>query len=153
MSTNSTINIEWSGDRTVSSVYCHMDGYLEYNGALLAIFHNSIERARQLLSRGSLSSLGMDTPGLRCRAVANFSEGSVSLGEHDPSTPYNCVEELRGEEYNYVWSAKYAMWFVECDVTEGEFRPLHQVLTQHASQWLGWRLEAAALGVQVGRGL
>ena len=39
------------------SVYCHWDGYLEHNGAILAEHYDS-SKANQLVSMGDLSSLG-----------------------------------------------------------------------------------------------
>ena len=40
MSTNSTINIQ-NEDGTVDSIYCHWDGYLEFNGKLLQQHYTS----------------------------------------------------------------------------------------------------------------
>lgn len=39
------------------SVYCHWDGYLEHNGAILQEYYDS-SKANQLVSMGDLSSLG-----------------------------------------------------------------------------------------------
>jgi len=41
---------------TVKSVYCHWDGYLEHNGAILQEHYNSA-KANELVSLGDLSSL------------------------------------------------------------------------------------------------
>jgi len=54
MGTRSRIGV-MHGD-VVKSVYCHWDGYLEYNGELLQKHYNSA-KANELVSLGDLSSL------------------------------------------------------------------------------------------------
>jgi hypothetical protein len=56
MATRSTIALEFA-DGTVRQVYCHWDGYLEYNGALLAQHYSDPFKLRDLIDLGSLSSL------------------------------------------------------------------------------------------------
>jgi hypothetical protein len=57
MATRSTIAIE-NLDGTIHQVYCHWDGYLSNNGALLQKFYNTRELVEKLLSKGAISSLG-----------------------------------------------------------------------------------------------
>ena len=57
MSTNSTISL-LNDDGTVTSVYCHWDGYPTHNGRLLVDHYNNPEIIRQLLAHGSMSILG-----------------------------------------------------------------------------------------------
>ena len=54
MGTRSRIGV-MHGD-TVKSVYCHWDGYLEHNGAILQEHYTSV-KANELVSLGDLSSL------------------------------------------------------------------------------------------------
>ena len=56
MSTRSYIAIKTSED-TYKGVYCHYDGYLDYNGVMLLEHYNSKERVEELLSYGNISSL------------------------------------------------------------------------------------------------
>lgn len=58
MSTRSRIGFYDDEVGVVCSVYCHCDGYLEYNGKLLIEHYNSLEKARELVSLGDISSLG-----------------------------------------------------------------------------------------------
>lgn len=58
MSTNSTISILNNDDGTVTSIYCHWDGYIAHNGRILHDNYNDEESVRSLLSLGSLSCLG-----------------------------------------------------------------------------------------------
>ena len=55
MGTRSTIAIEKDGK--VKAMYCHWDGYLEYNGRMLFDYYNSEEKAEALVNNGYASSL------------------------------------------------------------------------------------------------
>ena len=57
MATRSTIALEYA-DGTVGQVYCHWDGYLDNNGAILAQYYQDPFKVRALLDNGDLSSLG-----------------------------------------------------------------------------------------------
>lgn len=39
-------------------VYCHSDGYLSYNGAILLEHYNTAEKVKELISHGDMSCLG-----------------------------------------------------------------------------------------------
>lgn len=56
MSTRSFICVE-QDDGSYKGVYCHSDGYLTYNGAMLLDHYNSREKADALISLGDLSLL------------------------------------------------------------------------------------------------
>ena len=57
MATRSTIALEYA-DGTVDQIYCHWDGYLDYNGKILAEYYTDPFKLRDLIDRGDLSSLG-----------------------------------------------------------------------------------------------
>lgn len=57
MGTRSTIALEFA-DGTVQQAYCHWDGYLEHNGAILAEHYTDAFKLRDLIDQGDLSSLG-----------------------------------------------------------------------------------------------
>jgi hypothetical protein len=59
MATRSTIAIERT-DGTVAQVYCHWDGYLRGNGAILHESWRDPDELEQLIALGDLSSLGED---------------------------------------------------------------------------------------------
>jgi hypothetical protein len=59
MSTRSNIGI-LNNDGTVTAVYCHWDGYVEYNGRILAEYYPKMERVKRLISGGDLSSLNKE---------------------------------------------------------------------------------------------
>lgn len=56
MSTRSYI-AEKINENTYRAVYCHYDGYLEYNGRMLLEHYNTEERVKKLLDLGCISSL------------------------------------------------------------------------------------------------
>ena len=56
MSTRSEIGI-LNKDNTVTSIYCHWDGYPEYNGVILSKYYRNKKIVRKLIKKGNLSSL------------------------------------------------------------------------------------------------
>ena len=56
MSTRSEIGI-LNKDNTVTSIYCHWDGYPDYNGAILSKYYTDEKIVRELIKNGDLSSL------------------------------------------------------------------------------------------------
>jgi hypothetical protein len=72
MGTRSRIGV-MHGDN-VKSVYCHWDGYLEHNGAILQEHYDSV-KANQLVALGDLSSLGTQI-GEKHPFSPHFDEGS-----------------------------------------------------------------------------
>ena len=56
MGTRSTIALEFA-DGTVQQVYCHWDGYLSHNGAILQDHYSDPFKLRDLIDLGGVSSL------------------------------------------------------------------------------------------------
>jgi hypothetical protein len=56
MSTRSRIGLELA-DGSILSIYCHYDGYPEFNGAKLVEHFNSYEKASELVDLGDISCL------------------------------------------------------------------------------------------------
>ena len=56
MGTRSRIGLELS-DGSILSVYCHWDGYPEFNGVKLQEHFNSYDAAAELIDGGDISSL------------------------------------------------------------------------------------------------
>ena len=74
MGTRSTIALEFA-DGTVQQVYCHWDGYLEHNGAILRDHYSDPFVLRDLIDMGDMSSLGK------------------VIGEAHPFSPYGSKED------------------------------------------------------------
>jgi len=45
-------------DGTVDYIYCHNDGYPSYNGRILIEHYTTVDKVKELLALGDLSSLG-----------------------------------------------------------------------------------------------
>jgi hypothetical protein len=58
MSTRSSIAIK-HGDR-IKSIYCHSDGYLEYNGRVLLEHYSDSVKVNKLIAMGDVSMLGRE---------------------------------------------------------------------------------------------
>jgi hypothetical protein len=56
MATRSRIGIQLP-DESILSVYCHYDGYPEFNGVKLQEYFNSYEKASELIDGGDISAL------------------------------------------------------------------------------------------------
>ena len=72
MGTRSTIALEFA-DRSVEQVYCHWDGYLEHNGAILQEHYSDPFKLRELIDLGDVSSL-KSTVGTK-HAFSHFDNG------------------------------------------------------------------------------
>ena len=56
MSTRSLISIKRDEDK-YETIYCHWDGYLDYNGLILSKFYREREKVEKLIKLGNISSL------------------------------------------------------------------------------------------------
>jgi hypothetical protein len=83
MSTRSRIGIQLA-DQSILSVYCHSDGYPEFNGVKLVEHFNSHDAAAELIDGGDISSLW-----------TNKSWGNWRLPTYGP-----LYYSARGDEYN-----------------------------------------------------
>jgi hypothetical protein len=59
MATRSNIGI-LNEDGTVTYIYCHFDGYLEHNGAILDQYYTTEGQVRELIGLGDISYLGVE---------------------------------------------------------------------------------------------
>ena len=105
MGTRSRIGIQLA-DKSILSVYCHYDGYPEFNGVKLQEHFNSRDAATELIDGGDMSSLwtnaGWNNEVLPATAPLYYS----SRG-HDtpPRLDANLGKYLAdGEEYAYLFA-------------------------------------------------
>ena len=57
MSTRSEIAVQKT-DGSIASIYCHSDGYLEYNGVMLNKHYSTYDKALSIIEQNDCSSLG-----------------------------------------------------------------------------------------------
>ena len=105
MATRSRIGIQLT-DGSVLSVYCHWDGYPEFNGVKLNEHFNSYEKASELIDGGDISALwtnaGWNNETLPTTGPLYYSTRGENL---PPRLDKNLGEFLQNnEEYGYVYT-------------------------------------------------
>lgn len=88
MATRSRIAIE-NQDGTVTSVYCHHDGYIDYNGVVLQKHYSQREKVEALIALGDLSSIGERVSTEESHSFENPSRGVTVAYHRDRSEDLN----------------------------------------------------------------
>lgn len=108
MGTRSRIGIV-NGDATITSIYCHWDGYPECVGHKLINNYQTTDRVRDLVALGDLSSLG-DKIGEKidfenCGARSDQCVAYLrDRGEHTPALTHGANDwPDYGQEYEYLF--------------------------------------------------
>jgi len=118
MGTRSRIGV-MHGDK-VKSVYCHWDGYLEHNGAILQEHYDS-SKANNLVALGDLSSLrpeiGQEHPFSRFDSDISDAEYERQFG--DMCTFYGRDRGETGTEWKVAHS--FNEFFEQCDNCGAEY--------------------------------
>ena len=137
MGTRSTIALEFA-DGTVQQVYCHWDGYLDHNGAILKEHYSDPFKLRDLIDLGDLSSLRpligekhafsqFELPADEVEAYKKQTEDWCTFyqrdrGETCPARKYANTDEYfdcsQQEEYDYILRTD-GVWYVRCYTTDG----------------------------------
>ena len=88
-------------DGSVKSIYCHWDGYLEWNGDILANCYVTNEEVNSLINLGDISSLGRL---LEDTESYHFTRGEELVIKYHPNLDsfFNYVGYC-GEEYAYIF--------------------------------------------------
>jgi hypothetical protein len=120
MATRSRIGIE-NEDGTVSSIYCHWDGYPDHNGKILVAHYSDREKLKELIDLGAISSLRknlINTSGTHSFespqedvTVAYHRDRGEDLQEARIDESIKAYAESDYEEYGYVFT-KYSEWKV-----------------------------------------
>lgn len=118
MATRSTIAIE-NADNTIHQVYCHWDGYISNNGAILQKYYNTRESVEKLIMGADISSLGRyisDKPMDFDNRDYDYTNYYSNRGEITSIRHYKDIddymENAQQEEYNYLF-CKDDVWSVE----------------------------------------
>lgn len=148
MATRSAIGIKHG--LVIKSVYCHWDGYVEYNGRVLDHFYRDSVKVNNLIALGDLSSLGADI-GTKHDFGGRWSDEqyvpvgdsgfvvapectyySRDRGEDAPFRTFMTEEDFvdhydhMGAECYYLYD--HGVWYAK--EYRGEFKPLHEVLSK-----------------------
>jgi hypothetical protein len=143
MGTRSTIAVK-HGDR-IKAVYCHWDGYIEHNGAILLEHYNSA-KANNLVALGDISSLREEI-GLQhsfdLRAVEGSEEATWTTfygrdrGEEGTEfksfgseAEWMDYYDGSGAEFYYIMDS--GVWYVSA--YRKEFTPLHEAVIKSTQE-------------------
>jgi len=119
MGTRSMIAIQNPYNKTVRAVYCHWDGYLEHNGAILQKHYAASPKVNNLIALGDISSL---RPEIGVKHA--FSQFEVPMDgetydklygnmttfygrDRGEDTPFQVFKTLKEAEEHYTWSDYY----------------------------------------------
>lgn len=103
MSTNATVSI-LNEDKSVETIYCHWDGYVEGLGADLMKKFKTEESVRGLLEKGDMSYIGEHY------ADRGESRLDVSSRKHQGLTEK--VMRSDYQDYNYFFDVTENAWFL-----------------------------------------
>ena len=104
MSTRSRIGLELS-DGSILSIYCHFDGYPEFNGVKLVEHFDTYEKVKELIDMGDISCLWTNA-GWNNETLPET--GPLPYSGRGEDCPPRIDENLKeylseGEEYAYVF--------------------------------------------------
>jgi hypothetical protein len=106
-------------------VYCHWDGYVTNNGALLLEHFNSLRIASELIKGGSISSLGegLDKTQFHCRDM-----GREMVPASEYGTREEFIEDSNGLEYLYILNQNDAWEVFDMDKPWRGWQPVKDAL-------------------------
>lgn len=127
MATRSTIAAEFA-DGQVAQIYCHHDGYLNHNGQLLQDYYCDLEKVKQLIDQGDMSSLGknIDANGVDPCIFYIRDRGEINcIASWYKNYEDYLINKLE-EEYNYVLRSVNgkSTWFVQHQDSNNKFELL-----------------------------
>jgi hypothetical protein len=105
MATRSRIGIQLA-DESILSVYCHWDGYPQFNGVKLVKHFNSRDAVTELIDGGDISALytnlGWDNETLPETGPLYYSGRGEDCPPRLDANKYDYLAE--GEEYAYIYT-------------------------------------------------
>ena len=119
MATRSRIGIQ-NEDGSVTSVYCHWDGYPENNGDILVVHYKEREKVQKLIGLGSLSSLAPEIDAPEGHSYENPVPGVTVAYHRDRGEPMQMKQHISPEnffasdieEYGYLYTLE-GEWLVK----------------------------------------
>lgn len=108
MSTRSRIGIKRK-DGSVESIYCHWDGYLEYNGKVLLENYKDINKINELLDLGNISSLGSTIDSTNAY-MRDRGETGQEKKAHKDLAEFNAYMYDTWEEFVYLYDEQNEEW-------------------------------------------
>ena len=136
MGTRSMIAIENPHSKAVKAIYCHWDGYLAHNGAILNEHYSNSPKVNNLIALGDLSSLrpeigvqhafsSLDVPKAEQEAYDKEHGNSCTFYTRDrgEDAPYKHFESAKAalEYYNGSWCEYFYLFRYDADLESGKW--------------------------------
>jgi len=109
MGTRSRIGIQQGN--SITSVYCHWDGYPEFNGRILRDHYDTTEKVKDLIDGGNISALhtnvGWNQETLSETGPLYYTSRGETIEMNAPRFDedlFDFLEKENNEEYAYVWT-------------------------------------------------
>jgi hypothetical protein len=126
MATRSRIAIE-NQDGTVSSIYCHNDGYPSHNGCILNDHYPDREKVEKLIALGSISSLAPEVEPTGPHSFDRPQSGTVVAYHRDRGEDLHTRTDKSidsfvtsdVEEYGYIMTKEGSWLFIDGHTSEG----------------------------------
>jgi hypothetical protein len=130
------IAIENPHSKAVKSIYCHWDGYLAHNGAILNEHYSNSPKVNNLIALGDLSSLrpeigvqhafsSLDVPKAEQEAYDKEHGNSCTFYTRDrgEDAPYKHFESAKAalEYYNGSWCEYFYLFRYDADLESGKW--------------------------------
>jgi len=110
MGTRSRIGIQLKDD-SILSVYCHYDGYPEFNGRVLRDEYDTVEKVKELIDGGDMSCVwtnaGWNNETLPKMGPLYYTMRNESLESNAPrydESIFDFLDKKNNEEYAYIWT-------------------------------------------------
>ena len=136
MGTRSMIAIENPHSKAVKAIYCHWDGYLAHNGAILNEHYSNSPKVNNLIALGDLSSLrpeigvqhafsSLDVPKAEQEAYDKEHGNSCTFYTRDrgEDAPYKHFESAKAalEYYEGSWCEYFYLFRYDADLESGKW--------------------------------
>lgn len=126
MATRSRIGIINKGEVVADTVYCHWDGYPKYVGAILKLYYTNVNKIKELISGGDLSSISKFIGEKHEFDERNKHEDWCTYYKRDRGEDNADPKWLNsskfwgdsGEDYNYLYKVETEKWYYR-DCTSG----------------------------------
>ena len=133
MGTRSTIGVKENGNYKL--IYCHWDGYYDNNGMILHKHYQDIDKVKQLIELGDLSSLNKNVEGGeeedRCVSYIRDLGGDIKCDCYQEALEKdvnNYLGDYWDREYLYIYDCETKTWMTNQHKHTDKLKPLYDTL-------------------------
>lgn len=111
MATRSMIGIKYD-ENNCEAIYCHYDGYYDAVGFRLHQYFTNIDKIKDLISLGDISSLGSDTSSDQTVAYHRDRGEEFYPAKKFKFSQFHDTLKNMGCDYGYLWDVDKNDWFM-----------------------------------------